>query len=261
VNRPDRPRELADWGGNVLAYLLVIAVNGMANGVPLGGQTTGEISDKYPSLFTPAGYVFSIWGLIYLGLAAFAVWQALPRQRTNEHLAAIRLPYLVSCASNAGWIFAWHYDQLVLSMLLMLTLLAALVTIYRTLDIGRSTAPALERWLTHLPFSVYAGWIAVATVANLSAIQIHNGWDDVGLTAVTWTMLKIALVGAVAVTVLFRRRDAVFALVAVWAAAGIAVKHGTSSAVGGAALTIAALGVALVTLERVTRTLRATSSR
>jgi hypothetical protein len=246
-------RRIADWGGNILAFLLVIIVNGMANGVPLGGQTTGEISAKYPSLFTPAGYVFSIWGLIYTGLAAFVIWQALPAQRNNERMAAVNKPFMLNCAANAVWIFMWHYDLLVLSLVFMLVILGSLVQIYRTLNIGLSTAPAIERWLVHLPFSIYTAWITVATIANFSALQINSGWDDLGFDAVTWTVIKLAIAGTIASTVLFRRRDVAFVLVAVWASAGIAAKHVAVPIVSGAASVIAILGVLLIASELVSR--------
>ena len=246
-------RSIADWGGNIIAFVLVIVVNAMANGVPLGGQTTGEISAKYPSLFTPAGYVFGIWGLIYLGLTAFVIWQALPAQRSNERLAAIRIPFVASCAFNAIWIFMWHYDLLVLSLVLMLGILASLVTIYRKLNIPLSDASSAERWFVHLPFSIYTGWITVATIANTSALQIDRGWDDFGFDAVTWTIIKIAVAGTIAATVLFRRRDVAFVLVAVWASAGIAVKQAATPSVAGAATVIALLGVGLVASEFLSR--------
>ena len=242
-------RRITDWGGNVLAFVLVIIVNGMANGVPLGGQTTGEISDKYPSLFTPAGYVFSIWGVIYLGLLSFVVWQALPSQRENQSIAGISVPFQASCAFNAAWIFAWHYDLLVLSVLLMFGILASLVQVYRNLRIGHSGVPLGERLVLHLPFSIYTGWITVATIANISALQIDRGWDDVGVDAPTWTVFKIALAGSVAATVLFRRRDVAFVLIAVWASAGIAIKQAAFPLVGGAATVIAMLGLLLIGLE------------
>jgi hypothetical protein len=242
-------RRISDWGGNIMAFVVVMVVNGMANGVPLGGQTTGQISDKYPSLFTPAGYVFSIWSVIYLGLLTFVVWQSLPSQRENQSLAGISIPFQASCAFNAAWIFAWHYDLLVLSLVFMFGILMSLVQVYRNLNIGLSAAPLTERLIVHLPFSIYTGWITVATIANISALQINQGWDDFWIDAPTWTVFKIALAGSVAASVLFRRRDIAFVLVAVWASAGIAVKQAASPLVGGAATVIAMLGLLLIGLE------------
>lgn len=246
-------RSIADRGGNILAFALVIVVNSMANGVPLGGQTTGEISAKYPSLFTPAGYVFSIWGLIYLGLAVFVIWQALPAQRANENVAAIRVPFVASCLFNSLWIFMWHYDLLVLSVVLMISILVSLIQIYRRLNIRLSDATAVERWIMQLPFSIYTAWITVATIANLSALQINAGWDDVGFDAATWTLIKIAIAGAIAATVLFRRHDLAYVLVVVWAAFGIAVKQAATPSVASAATVVGILGLLLIVTEFVTR--------
>ena len=246
-------RPTSDWCGNLLAFVFTIFINGLANGVPLGGQSTGEISDKYPSLFTPAGYVFSIWGLIYISLTIFVVWQALPQQRSNKSLAAIRFPFLASCAANGAWIFAWHYDLLVLSLILMLTLLCSLIQIYRTLNIGLSNEPVTERWFVHLPFSIYLGWVTVAMIANISALQIDQGWDDTGLNATTWTIIKIAIAATISATVLLRRRDIAFMLVTVWACIGIAIKHSATPVISGASSVIAIFGLLLIASELLVR--------
>ncbi|WP_145999231.1 tryptophan-rich sensory protein [Oceanicoccus sp. KOV_DT_Chl] len=246
-------RPISDWGGNILAFLAVIIVNGMANVIPIGGQTTGEVSAKYPSFFTPAGYVFSIWGLIYIGLTAFIVWQALPAQRQNQLLASIRLPFIISCAANSIWIVLWHSDLLVLSLLLMVVILVSLIKIYRTLNTAISSATLVERCVLYFPFSIYTSWITVASIANLSAVQIGLGWDDVGIDAQAWTIIKIALAGAIAATVLFRVRDIAYVLVAVWACAGIAVKYQTVPMVNGAASVVAVLGLLLIASELFSR--------
>ena len=248
-------RNVTDWGGNIVALAITIFVNGLANGLPLGGQTTGEISDKYPSLFTPAGYVFSIWGLIYLGLIVFVIWQALPRQRSDEKLRSVRVPFLVSCACNAAWIFAWHFDFLVLSLALMAGILGSLILIYRRLEIGQKPAPAPApgRWAMHLTFSIYLAWISVASIANVSALQISRGWDDLLFSAATWTVIKIAIAGSIAATVLFRRGDAAFMLVVVWASIGIAAAHTDVPMVVGASSTLALVGLFLCGGERLSR--------
>jgi len=239
-------RSIADWGGNIAAFILVIVFNVLASSLPLGGQTTGQVSAKYPSLFVPAGYVFSIWGLIYLGLTAFVIYQALPAQRSSRKLASITPLFVTNCIANALWLVAWHYEQLVLSALLMIAILITLVLIYRRLDIGRVRVSSAERWCVYLPFSIYTGWITVATIANLSALQYASGWDDFGVDAVTWTILKIAVAATIAARMLFLRRDFAYVLVICWASAGIAVKQVTAPAVVGAATAAAAVGVMLI---------------
>ena len=232
-------RDARDWAGNIAAFLVAIAVNGMANGVPLGGQTTGEISAKYPTLFTPDGFTFSIWGLIYLSLAVFVVYQALPAQRDNADIAQIGIWFKLNCLANALWIFAWHYDFLLISMLLMLGLLATLIKIFRSVDSNSNL-------LIKFPFSLYTGWITVATIANLSVLQTAWGLNDMGLSAVQWTWLKLAIAGAIGAIVLSRTRNVVYLAVIAWAAFGIFSKQTETPEVAGAAITLSLLAILLI---------------
>ena len=183
-------RTVSDWCGNILAFGLTIALNAMATSIPLGGKTPPEISAQYPSLFTPAGFTFSIWGVIYLGLLLFIIYQALPGQRENALLARISVPFKINCVANAAWILAWHYDFLVLSVLIMACILATLIAIYSALDSEQPTAPRAERLLVHLPFRLYTAWICVATIANISTVQTAMNWDNLGTDAITWTLLS-----------------------------------------------------------------------
>jgi benzodiazapine receptor len=246
-------RSLKDWGGNIVAFIVVIVANGMANGIPLNGQNTGEISAKYPSLFTPAGITFSIWGLIYLTLTAFVIYQALPAQRGSQTLAKISLLFVANCAANAAWIFVWHYDLLWLSLLLMAAILLTLIQIYRIL-LAAGPAGSKGEWLfLRLPFSLYTGWITVATIANISCVQIAMGWDNAGLSAVDWTLLKLAIAGAIGAAVIMRLRDVPYVLVIAWAAYGIAIRQVETPEVVGAATTLAVLAVLLAVAEVIRR--------
>lgn len=233
-------REFSDWGGNIAAFALVIVVNVLSNALPINGQSMPEISAMYPSLFTPAGFTFSIWGVIYLALAVFVVYQALPVQRDNRDIARISKLFQINCAANAVWIFAWHYDLLALSVLIMLVILTTLILIYRKL----LNSAALLR----LPFSIYTGWITLATIANVSALQINSGFDDVLLTAVDWTLLKLAVSGAVGAILAIRYHDIAFTLVVAWAAYGIYVMQVDTAAVAGAAMTLSILGLMLAAI-------------
>ena len=242
-------RTVSDWGGNIAALVLVIAVNALANGLPIGGQTTGEISAKYSSLFTPAGFTFSIWGLIYLGLTAFVIYQSLPAQRDSATLARISLPFKLNCIFNAVWIFAWHYDQLLLSLVLMVAILGTLIVIYRV--VGEMSGGAVERVIVGLPFRIYTGWITVALIANISAVLSGWGWNDLGLTAIEWTWLKLAMAGTIGATVVAQRRDPVYILVIAWAAFGIFSKQSATPEVAGAAITLSILAALLAVIATV----------
>ena len=244
------PRSLAERWLNVFAFVLVIVVNTLANALPLGGQTTGEVSAKYPSLFTPAGYVFSIWGVIYLLLLGFVTYQALPGQSANTYLRAIHKPFVVSCMANASWIFAWHYNHIWVSFFIMLALLASLVVIYRrNLSYAHILSSTRVRSLSVtvfvlIPFSVYTAWICVATLANLSALQLVAGGQHWPFQETTQVVLKIALAASVAIAVLYRFKDLAFVAVVVWACVGIALAPSQAVLVAGAAW--AAVGVSVI---------------
>ncbi|MEW5872638.1 MAG: tryptophan-rich sensory protein [Chloroflexota bacterium] len=215
----------------VLTVLATITINALANALPINGQNTGEISDRFQVYFVPAGYVFSIWGLIYLGLIAFAIFQALPSQRANPRLRAVGWWVSLGGLANMAWIFLWHYEQFPLTLLAMLALLATLVVTYLRLGIGRSTVPAAEKWAARLPFSVYLGWITVATVANVTSLLDFLKWDGFGIAPEIWMSLVLAAVLAIAIAMNFTRRDVAYAAVILWALAGISVKHTAIAAV------------------------------
>ena len=242
-------RQATDWAGNIAALAIVITVNALANILPIAGKMTGDISAKYTSLFTPVGYTFGIWSLIYVALIAFVIYQALPAQRNSRMLADLGSYFRIGCGANTLWIFAWHYEWLVPSLMLMIVLLATLVFIYRDLGVVDSSASTGNRWLVQFPFGLYLGWITVATIANISVVQSALGWNDLWLDETVWTQVKLAVAAAVAGFVIFRRRDIVFALVVAWAAFGISVGQGDTPAVSGAASAIAMFCVAVAAYE------------
>jgi hypothetical protein len=210
---------------NVLALIAVIVVNWLANALPLNGQTQGEISDRFDVFFVPAGYAFSIWGLIYLGLIAFAVYQALPTQRENARLRRVGYLFALSCVANITWLFLWHYEVFVLTLVAMLALLLLLIAIYLRLDIGRAQVGGVERWLVDVPFSVYLGWITVATIANVTVVLDYLGWNGWGISPQAWTVIMLFTGLVIATAMSLTRGDVAYSLVLIWAYAGIAVKH------------------------------------
>jgi hypothetical protein len=209
----------------VFFVLLTLAVNGLANALPLNGLTTGEISDRFEVYFVPAGYVFSIWGLIYLGLIGYAIFQALPSQRQNTRLRSIAGFFVLASFANMVWLFLWHYEQFVGTLVAMLVLLLCLIAIYLRLEIGRGKVSFGETWLVRLPFSIYLGWISVATVANVTSLLDYLNWDGFGLSPELWMIVVLAIVVILTSVVSFSRKDLAYVLVILWALAGIAIKH------------------------------------
>lgn len=225
----------------VVSVLAVIAVNALASTLPLNGQTTGEISDRFEVFFVPAGYVFSIWGLIYLGLIAYGIYQALPAQRTNSALRNIGYLFIFSNAANIAWIFLWHYEIFPLTIVAMLALLGSLIAIYLRLDVGRTQVSTQMKWLVHLPFSIYLGWITVATIANANSLLYFLEWNAWGISPEAWTLIMLTAAVAIGAAVSLTRGDVAFALVLIWAFAGIAVKHQDTAIVATAAWIAAAI--------------------
>lgn len=209
----------------IVTLIGTIVVNGLANALPLNGQNTGEISDRFQVYFVPAGYVFSIWGLIYLGLIVYGIFQALPAQKTNPRLRATGWWIALGNLANGVWIFLWHYEQFPLTILAMLVLLTTLIITYLHLDVGRGSVSTAEKWAVHLPFSIYLGWITVATVANVTSLLDYLNWDGFGISDEIWMAIMLAAVLLIALLMNFTRRDIAYAAVILWALAGISIKH------------------------------------
>jgi benzodiazapine receptor len=216
---------------NIVALVATLLINGMANTTLLGGKTTGQISDLYPTLVTPAGYVFSIWSVIYILLLVFVVFQAMPKNRERPFHKEIGYLFVLSCVINIIWLFLWQYQQMIISVPLMLGLLGSLIAIYLRLNIGKSGVPLKERISVHLPFSVYLGWITVATIANISVALVSVGWGSLGIAPTSWAVLVTVVAVLITLIVIATRKDIAYSLVLIWALAGIMMKQAANQTV------------------------------
>ena len=242
---------------NIVLILAVIVVNALAVTLPLNGRSTAEISDGFKALFGPAGYVLSSWGLIYLGLLGFGVFQVLPSQRENGLVRATDGWFALSCAANCAWLFAWHYGLYPLSLLIMAVLLVSLIFMYRGIHskLLRENPSAASLLCVRLPFGVYLGWITVAFLANLSDVLSWANFAGLGAPSAAWAAALCILAGIVALLVSARYRDAAYAAVIVWALAGIIQKQAQYALIVGAAvaaiiLTAAGLVIGLAAPRR-----------
>lgn len=232
----------------VLTLAVVLIVNFLANYLPIGGRTTGEVSDVYPSLFTPAGFTFSIWGLIYLFLVFYVVYQLLGVNRERKIFDRINRHFVVNCTANTLWIFAWHYDLISLSLALMVIILGSLIAIYRHIKNPEFRA-FRDRLFVRVPFSLYLGWITVATLANISVEQTVLEMDNWLVTKTVWVFMELALAGAVGTVMIIRYRDPIFGGVVAWAAYGITNKQAAYPEVAGAAATVMILVLVILIIE------------
>lgn len=240
-----------------VTYLAMVAVNYLANALPLNGRRTGDVSAAYPSLFTPAGITFSVWGLIYLLLGAHVLYQW-GLFRSGPETAAetalldrIGLIFAASSVANTAWVFAWHYDLIPLSAILIVTILVCLALI--TSSIRRSQPTGRQRWFVSVPFSVYFGWTTVAVVANVTVLLVKVGWDGFGLPAAVWSAIMVLVAMTIGTLTLVRNRDAAYGLVLIWAFAGILLRQVSADGLDGRYPgIIVAVVVAVVTLTAAT---------
>jgi hypothetical protein len=240
---------------NIIAFALTVVVNGLAGGTTvLGGKLTSEISDANPTLITPAGYVFSIWGVIYVLLGIFVVFQALPSQKTKSYQEKIGWLFVLSSLLNIAWLFLWQFEYLSLSVVLMFLLLATLIAIYLRLNVGKLEVPLREKLAVHMPFSVYLGWITIASIANVSVTLVSVGWDGFGISQETWATLILIVALLITLLVIATRKDVAYGLVIIWALVGIAVKQSGYSnivmiAEASAIITAIAMGASILLMR------------
>ncbi len=214
---------------NSVFLLGVLVVNFLANSLPINNQTTREIANNIPNLFVPTGFTFAIWGVIYLFLLLFNIYNyvlAFSSKGDNDNiLSKISIYFMLSCVGNIAWIFLWHYNQIFLSLIAMLFLFASLLILYLRLRIGKDSVSFSKKLFVHFPISIYIGWITVATIANITAVLVKMGWDGFGIDQLTWTVVMIIAATVITILILITRKDYMYALVIIWALLGILYKH------------------------------------
>lgn len=210
----------------IIATIGVILINYLAGTGYINDKTPAYISDKYPTLLTPSGYAFSIWSLIYLGLIAFSIYQALPRNA--ERFAKIRTIYIFNCAANCLWIYLWHYEQILPSLAVMFVILATLV--YINLNV-RNLESATEFWIARIPFNIYFGWVTVATILNFTIALVYLGvkTPDFVTTVLACVLLVVATILGAVMRIKFS--NAAYPVTVAWALTAIAVKQSVQTAI------------------------------
>ena len=232
----------------VFTTILTLVMNGLATGLPLNNITTGEISDMWVNYFTPAGYVFAIWGVIYTGLIAFTIYHSLPSQRENNRLRSLSWLFVFTNLLNSAWIVAWQYLYVKTSWVIMLVFLATILVLYARIGTGIKPTSRKEYWLINVPFSIYTAWITVATIANTTVFFQSLGWETTPTTmAPIWSAFVIVVGAVITGYVVYTRRDVAYAGVVIWAYVGIVVKYtGTTLVVGTAGAMVAVVAVVLI---------------
>lgn len=232
----------------LFAYLLMVIMNILANAIPLNGINTGQVSDRYENLFAPAGYTFSIWGLIYFLLFIYVIDHFLDKDYKEK--GHVSLYFILSSLANGLWIITWHYDYIGLSLIFMLVILFSLIMIRRDID---KHPPARHKYFQRkLPFSVYFGWITVATIANVTVLLVSLGFNNPVFSEVTWLNMILVIGIIISGRTLWKYKDVYYGLVILWAYMGILSKHLSEegfSAMYVSAIVILILCIVLITGE------------
>ena len=223
----------------ILFYAAMVGVNALANILPINDITTGEVSDSYSNLFAPAGLTFSIWGVIYLLLGIYAIYQLVGARKVSSALKTsginkINIYFILSCVANICWILLWHYKFIGLSTLLIFALLVCLIFINQlTKDTSTTVLTTKEKIFVRLPFSIYFGWITVASIANVTTFLVSINWNSWGLSDEVWTIIILIVGLAIAVATMISNKDIAYGLTVLWAYFGIAYKHISESGFSG----------------------------
>lgn len=239
----------------IVATAGVILINYLGGTGYINNTTPGEISDRYLNFLTPSGYAFSIWSLIYLGLAAFSIYQALPAQASNARLNSVRPLYIVNCAANVGWIYLWQHNQIPASLAVIFVLLLTLVLIANNLRSSQNVSN-LEKSVVDLPFFIYFGWVTVATILNFTVVLVYLDVKASYLLTTVLACILIAAATALGVIMRFKFTTAAYPVTVAWALTAIAVKQSgktmivTFAAFGVAALLVAALSILMQTEDK-----------
>lgn len=213
-------------------FIGMIFVNFLANFLPINGKNTGQVSDQYPNLFVPAGLTFSIWSVIYLLLFIFCIYQITSLFKSKivdpyaaEIVSRINVAFILTCIINMFWIVAWHYDLLILSVILMLTLLSRLIYIDTQIRLLEPYLNNAQSFVVKSPFGLYLGWICIATIANITALLVNYGWRGVGMSEESWTSMMVLVGSFIGVMAILRFNNFYIGLAIIWALSGIIIER------------------------------------
>lgn len=219
----------------IIAFVAMIVVNALANILPINGLNTGEVSALYPNYFVPAGFTFSIWGIIYLSLFLYVIVSTSLLLKKNidaskqKLLSQVAKIFIVTCIINASWIFIWHYLQIVASVFVMLLFLFALIVMYLKQKQSNITFTAFQQFAISIPFIVYLAWICVATIANIAALLVSIGFNGAGIEPETWSITMIIVATLLAAFFSIKEKQWAFCAVVSWALYGIMQAQKNSS--------------------------------
>lgn len=239
----------------LIAILTTLSVNILSNFFPPAGSNIGEIANTILQgvQITPANYAFAIWGLIYLGLITYGIYQLRPTQRVHPTMRRVDFLLIIACLAQIAWVYLFTLRLFWLSVVAMLAILLSLIRAYLQLNIGPEQVSRERRWMAHMPFSIYLGWISVATIVNIASALYISSWDGWGISAAGWTIVMLVVGAAIATIVAIQRADVAFTLVFVWAYVAIAIRQLNNPAIWITAVVAAIVMAAMLVFGRIKR--------
>jgi hypothetical protein len=210
---------------NAIVFVFMVGVNFLANALPINNTTTGDLSDLYPNLFVPVGLTFSIWGVIYLLLTGFILYSfgLFGEVKSFEKIRSVSKLFVISSIANLLWIFVWHYKLVGVSIIFMIVILVSMIMINEKTK--KMELSGKEKLFIRLPFSLYFGWITIATIANVTTLLVSIKWDGFGISEVVWTSIVLLIGISIGGITTIKNKDIAYGLVIVWAYLGILIKH------------------------------------
>lgn len=216
---------------NLISFLVHLLFSILTQLKAFNDKDVGAVSDQFPSLFTPAGFTFTIWSLIYFALIGFCLYHIRMAYTHEEpHPANWQIKttgslFIINNLATAAWLVAWVHEQLFVSVLLILVQLVTLIAMHLRLGIHDASASLGEKLFTQLPLSIYLGWISIATIANVSTWLTANKWSGWGMSPINWAITMIAVTVLLTVAVINRKKNVFFGLVIIWGLYGILRKR------------------------------------
>nr|WP_321231223.1 tryptophan-rich sensory protein [uncultured Psychroserpens sp.] len=217
--------------GNGVALIATIIMNYLSNTGLMNDTTIGEISGGLRTLFTPAAYAFSIWGIIYLMLLSFAIYQGrslFVKVRDDDFVLRVGWWFMLSCIANSFWVVSWIYGYTGLSCFFIFLLLFSLLKIVWNNRMELWDAPISVIAFLWWPFVIYSGWVTVASIVNVAAYLVKINWDGFGISPVIWTLIMIVIATLINIIITWKRNMREFALVGAWALIAIGVANFSS---------------------------------
>ncbi|MBK0381765.1 hypothetical protein I5M32_02230 [Pedobacter sp. SD-b] len=216
---------------NLVFFVIAFTVSNLSQLKIFGGVTNADISDKYATVFTPAGITFAIWGLIYLSLFGFTIYHLIKAYKDNVHSEAsqailkIGNLFIINNIATTFWVFAFTYEYLLVSMILIIIQLITLLMIFIKLNLFDIDKSFYNKLFTQFPLSIYFAWLCVANVANISLYLTSIGWSGFGIPESLWAQIMIIVIALVSFFIVVFKRNVFFGLVAVWSVYGIRIKR------------------------------------